>query len=345
MDRQRADQKRASSTDGPPRLRVGFVLLDQFTLAAFSGLIDVLRLAADIGGGSRQLHTAWTVMSVSGASRLSSCGVSLAPNSALRDVADFDYIAVCGGNDYLNRQPSSALLDYLRGAARVGVRLLGICTGTFAIAHAGLVGDRRVCVHWNVLDAFNELFPGVNAVVDRLFVDEGDLITCAGSTAAIDLGLYLVSRHCGRDKAQQAMRHMMVQDIRSSRVPQPHFYSGLEGVLDVRIRQAAHFIEQRLDDPPTVAAIARYVGVSSRQLDRIFDAELGIGPAAFQRRLRLDYGRWLLENSRRKVTEIAIDAGFADSAHFSRDFKQTFGYPPTRHRRIAATESSPSAPR
>ncbi len=316
-----------------PRLRVGFILLDQFTLAAFSGLIDALRLAADPGGRSRQVHAAWTVMSEGGRAKKSSCGVSLTPNSEFLDPSEFDYIAVCGGNDYLNDRPPPALLDYLRRAAGQGVRLLGVCTGTFVIAKAGLVGDRRVCIHWNVLDAFVERFPNVNAAVEGLFIDEGDLITCAGSTAAIDLGLYLVARHCGRDKAQQAMRHMMLQDIRPAAMPQPHFYATLEGVTDVRIRQAVQFIEQRLDTPPHVPAVARYVGVSSRQLERMFHSELGMGPAAFQRRLRLEYGRWLLDNSSRKITDVAIDAGFSDSSHFAREFKTVFGSSPSGFRR------------
>ena len=320
----------AASVRAP--LRIGFVLLDQFTLAAFSGLIDALRLAADHGGRSRQVHVAWTVMTVGGGPRSSSCGVSVTPNADLTDPAEFDYLAVCGGNDYLNDRLSPVLGDYLRAAARRGVRLLGICTGTFAIAQAGLIGDRKVCVHWNVLDAFGERFPDLDAAVDRLFIDEGDLITCAGSTAAIDLGLYLIARHCGRDKAQQAMRHMMLQDMRPAGVPQPHFYAQLDGIADIRVRQAAQFIEQRLDNPPPVAAIARYVGLSPRQLERLFQAWLGIGPAAFQRRLRLEYGRWLLTNSRRRITEIAIDAGFADSAHFARDFRHAFGCSPRRFR-------------
>jgi transcriptional regulator GlxA family with amidase domain len=244
----------------------------------------------------------------------------------------FDYIAVCGGNDYLNVTIPEALLDYLRKAAANGVRLVGICTGTFLIAQAGLVDDRKVCVHWNVLDAFRERFPRTKAAVDRLFIDEGDLITCAGSTAAIDLGLYLITRHCGRDKAQQAVRHMMLQDIRPAAMPQAHFYANLDGINDVRVRQAAQFIEQRLDTPPSIEAIARYVGISSRQLERVFHSALGMGPTAFQRSLRLEYGRWLLRSSSRTITEVAIDTGFADGAHFSRDFKSAFGCSPREFR-------------
>ncbi len=314
---------------GKPELSVGFVLLHQFTLAAFSGLIDVLRLAADHGGRSRQIHTGWRVMSMDGMPRTSSAGVTVQVNSGLcADPGEFDYVAVCGGNDYPNTYMPPALRDWLRLAAASRVRMLGICTGTFALAQADLLGSRSVCVHWNVLDAFRERYPRTRAVVDHLFVDEGDLITCAGSTAAIDLGLYLVARHCGREKTQQAVRHMMLQGMRPAKLPQAHFYADLADIKDIRVRQAAHYIEQRIDNPPSLDAVARYVGVGRRQLERAFHEAIGVSPMAFQRSLRLEYGSWLLKNSPSSITQIALDCGFADGAHFSRDFRARFGVSP-----------------
>ena len=318
------------SYEGKPELTVGCILLDQFTLTAFAGFVDALRLAGDHGGRSRQIHTAWKVMSWDGKPRRASAGMTLDVECALDavDPSQFDYVAVCGGNDYPNIHLPQVLKDWLQKAVAKRVRLLGICTGTFALAQAGVVQSRAVCVHWNVLDAFRAKFPGTRAMVDRLFIDEGDLITCAGSTAAIDLGLYLVARHCGRDKAQQAVRHMMLQGMRPARLPQAHFYTDLTDIQDVRVRQAAHFIEQRMDDPPSADAVARYVGLGRRQLERAFHATLGVSPMAFQRRLRLDYGRWLLVNRPSNVTQIALDCGFADGAHFSRDFRERFGMSP-----------------
>ncbi|WAI85636.1 MULTISPECIES: GlxA family transcriptional regulator [Achromobacter] len=315
-----------------PALNVGIVLMDQFTLAAFAGLVDVLRLAGDHGGRSRQIHTSWRVMSWDGKPRCASAGLTIDVADGLpADPAEFDYVAVCGGNDYHNGRMPEPLRDWLRLAAARRVRLLGICTGTFALAQAGVVGPRTVCVHWNVLDAFRERFPQTRAVVDRLFVDEGDLISCAGSTAAIDLALYLVARHCGRDKAQQAMRHMMLQGVRPGRVPQAHFRTDLSGIQDLRVRQAAHFIEQRIDNPPPLDAIARYVGVGRRQLERAFRLATGKSPMAFQRQLRLEYGSWLLLNNPCSITQIALDCGFADGAHFSRDFRAHFGLSPRQY--------------
>ena len=325
-----------------PPLRVGFVLLNQFTLAGFAGLVDALRLAADHGGRSRQIHAAWTITSADGEPCQSSCGAIVSANEGLRDPVNFDYIAVCGGNDYLGSAGQSpVLLRYLRQAAAKRVRLIGICTGTFAIAQAGLIGSRRVCINWNVLDVFRKKFPRISAAADNLFVDEGDLITCAGSTAAIDLGLYLITRHCGHDKARQAVRHMILQDIRPPRLPQPHFYAALDGALDIRARQAAHFMEQRLDTPPSIEATARYVGISSRQLERIFHMSFGISPKSFQRRLRLEYGRWLLKNCSKPVMQIAFDCGFADTAHFSREFRALFHQRPSEARREGSAREPP----
>lgn len=323
----------AKRTCAQPLLRVGFVLLDQFTLAAFAGLIDVLRLAADIGGRSRQIHAAWKVMSVGAQPRQSSCGVTVSPIEALGDPDAFDYLAVCGGNDYRNQQQSSELLSFLSVASRRGVRLLGVCTGTFTIAHAGLADGRRVCVHWNVFDDFRDLFPAARPDVDQIFIDEGDLLTCAGSTAAIDMGLYLINRHCGSDKARQAMRHMVLQNMRPPRMPQPHFHSELPMIADLRVRLATQFIEQRLDDPPRIEVIARYVGVSIRQLERAFEASLNMTPFAFQRQVRLRYAKWLLAETNTPITQIALDCGFSDGAHFSREFRANSGINPFVFRR------------
>ena len=107
-----------------------------------------------------------------------------------------------------------------------------------------------MCVHWNVLDDYRNLFPASHPDIDQIFIDEGDLLTCAGSTAAIDMGLYLINRHCGPHKARQAMRHMVLQNMRPPRMPQPHFGSQLPMISDVRVRLAAQFIpEAPANDP------------------------------------------------------------------------------------------------
>lgn len=330
----RRDAVKQDAAEKP--LRIGIVLLDEFTLTAFAGFLDVLRLASDYGGKSRQILINWSIMSVDGLARRSSAGTLHGELSDLQDVCGFDYIAVCGGNSYANTTSYSAKLsNWLVQAHRQGIPLLGLCTGTFAIAHAGLVQQGEVCVHWNVISEFQRRFPGIKCKNDHLFIDAGRLITCAGSTAAIDLALYLLTRHYGRDKAQQALRHMMLFTIRPARLPQAHFYVDLDNVQDIRVHKAVYYIEQRIDDLPSVADIAAHVGVSPRQLERILKASLNTTPAALQRMIRLQYGKWRITNTRDTITDIALSCGFADSSHFSREFKALFGKPPRAFRAAA----------
>lgn len=168
----------------------------------------------------------------------------------------------------------------------------------------------------------------MSVCTDKIFVKEGNIITCAGSTATIDLALHLIAMHCGRDKALQAIRHMMLLDIRPPTIPQAHFYAKMVHTNDPRIHRAAQFMEQRLDCPPSIEEIAGYVGISARQLSRLFAVHLHTTPAKFQRNLRINYAHWMLVHSTSSVTKIAVDAGFSDTAHLSRDFQKQFGQPP-----------------
>lgn len=305
-------------------------------MAGFAGMVDALRLAADAGGRSRQIYASWAIMTENAEKCRSSCGASITDTSPFQDPLEFDYVTVCGGNGYQSGATyPSGLLHYLQEAARKRVRLIGICTGVFALARAGLIGKRTVCVNWNVADEFRKAFPDLSARTDRLFVDEGDLLTCAGSTAAIDLGLHLISRHCGSDKARQAVRHMILQGSRPAMMPQPHFSADLPTGADVRIQQAVHFMTQRIDAPPSIDATARYVGTSPRQLERIFRQELGLTPKTMQLQLRLRYGQWLLLNSTQSIMEIAFDCGFSDAAHFSREYRSFFHSRPSDLRKAA----------
>jgi transcriptional regulator GlxA family with amidase domain len=317
-------------------LRIAFILQSKFTLAAFSGFIDALRLAADDAAKSRQIRVGWEVYSLTGGQVHASCGVGIATLVAPRDAEGFDYVAVCGGNNFDDDTPSPALMQFIRSAHARGVGLLGICTGSFALARAGLVDTRRYCIHWNVLEAFKSRFPRAQISLDRIFVDEGDVITCAGSTAAIDLALYLLVRHCGSERAQQVMRHMMLTSMRPASVPQAHFFEMPADGTDSRVRKALHFMEQRLDQPPNNLAIARYCAISHRQLERLFRANLGLTIGQAFRNMRLNYGRYLLSRGSLTVLEIANITGFADTAHFSREFRKAFGDTPSNYRASAA---------
>ena len=315
------------------KLRVGFVLLESFTLNAFSGFVEAIRLSADRGGRSRQIDCGWEIMASGEVT--ASCGLKISPTSPLLDPAGFDYIAICGGNGYRERKQPLWLDQYLHQAQSAGVPLIGLCTGTFNIARAGLMAGHLACIHWNVVEEFRDQFPHIQALPDRIFIDAGERISCAGSAGACDLALHLISRHCGHEKAQQSIRHMMLQGVRPSTHPQAYFLSEMQNVRDSTVRRAVHIMEQALNDPPSVAELARLAGISPRQLERRFVDELKASPARYFRDLRLRYGAWLLTHTTDRISQIAVDTGFSDAAHFSRTFRVLYGTTPNSYRRVA----------
>ncbi|RKF13598.1 GlxA family transcriptional regulator [Roseovarius spongiae] len=339
---QTAAERATATGTSRQKFRVGVVLLDNFTLNAFSGFIDALRLAADTGGRSRQIECGW-VITGHGALR-ASCGLTVTPEHEPVDPAQLDYIAVAGGNDYMLRRQPAWLDAYLRAADGAGKTLIGLCTGTFNIARAGLMDGRPACVHWNVRDEFIDQFPGIDTVSDNIFLDTGDRITCAGSTGASDLALHLVRRHCGAERAQQSLRHMILNRQRKASSPQPQFASGAGAIRDGAVRRCINLMEQSLDVTVPLAELAARAGLSERQLARRFHDALGQPPSRYYRHLRLSHGAWRLVHTTDPVMQIAVETGFADASHFHREFRRRYGMPPAIYRK-AATRREPHGAR
>ena len=323
-----------------PPLSVGFILADNFTLSAFSLFVDQLRLAADEGDRSRQILCRWSVMAARPEPTRASCGVTVARTSGFQDPKHFDYIVVVGGLLHGGRQIDDETVEYLKTASRMGVKLVGMCTGSFILSRAGLMIGRRCCVSWYHYQDFLDEFPHHHPIADRLFVVDGDRITCSGGGGAADLATHLIECHIGRAVAQKSRHVLLLDRARPGNEAQPH-PPMVSGVLDKRIRRAMLLMEQHVTEPLPIADIASRLKLSTRQLERLFQTVVAMSPTAFYRTLRLRYARWLLDNTTRLVTDIAVDAGFSDCAHFSRQFKAMHGFTPSETRggaRIAETD-------
>jgi transcriptional regulator GlxA family with amidase domain len=314
-----------------PPLRVGVVLAHHFTLSAFAVFVDHLRLAADEGDRSRPLHVQWSIM----ASRVepvpASCGVMLQPTSPLLSPETLDYVVVIGGVLHAGPQVDETTLRYLREVGATDVPVIGICTGSFILCRAGLMKGRRSCVSWYHYQDFVEAFPSQEVIADRLFLADGPRITCAGGAGAAALATYLIEQHVGPAAAQKASQVLLFDRPRSGNETQPHPPLS-EVVAEPRVRRALLLMEQNLARPIAVAAVAAELGLSARQLERLCRQHVGMGPASLYRRLRMRYANWLIENTDRSVTDIANEAGFADCAHFSRQFKDAYGLSPSTRR-------------
>lgn len=321
-----------------PRLSVGFILQPDFTLVAFSSFVDALRLAADEGDRSRPLRCRWAVLSHDMRPIRASCGVEVSPTQELGEPAQFDYVVVVGGLLDGGRKLAAGLRRYLEQAAAARRTLVGVCTGSFLLARAGLMRQHRCCVSWFHYRDFVLEFPDHAVTSDQLFVIDRDRITCAGGTSVMHLAAHLIERHVSKSEAQKALRIMIEKAALPSRAPQPQPAFARE-TENLWIRRAMLLMERGSGGRFSVLDVARELHVSARHLERLFRAEMGVSPSEFARTLRLRRAHDLLVDTLQPISEVALDTGFADGSHFSRRFRDAYGKSPSQVRREAARRS------
>ncbi len=312
---------------------MGIVLTRRFTICAFANFVDVLRLAADEGDRSRPILCRWRVLSPDMSPITSSSGVSVQPDERPGDPARFDYIVVVGGLMEELERIAPETTDFLRRAAEARVPLVGVCTGAFVLHRAGLLNGYRCCVSWFHHNDFLENFDGITPVSDQIFVVDRDRLTCSGGTSSAHLAAFLVDRHLGRAAARKSLSIMMIDEAQAPERPQPGMPLEL-ATRDPLVRRALLAMQQSIDTPLTVAALASRLKVSRRKLERHFSEHLGTSPAEAGKKLRLSHAEWLLSRSAQSVTQIAQDAGFADASHFIRTFRESRGTTPQAWRAL-----------
>jgi len=260
----------------------------------------------------------------------SSCGVEVTPWDSFGEPDAFDYLVVVGGLIRGHERIDGKILDYLRRVDQQGKSLIGVCTGSFALARAGLMKGYRCCVHWHHLHEFVKEFPGHHVDGDSVYVVDGRRITCPGGQSAIDVALCLIERHCGRSMALKVASGMVLEAARSARHPQPHPEAEWFREIDSSLVQHAILLMEQQSTARKVMArdIAAKLGVSVRTLVRGFNHCLGMSPAAFLRALRMAHGRWDVLNTDKPVGWIAAEYGFSDASHFTRLFRQYYGVTP-----------------
>lgn len=317
---------------GDHTLSVGFILADRFTLSAFSIFIDYLRLAADEGDGSRQRRCNWEVMGAVSAPARASCGVEVSCSLRYADPTRFNYLVVVGGLLGDKPQASKECMDYLARAASAGVRLVGLCTGSFILARAGLMTGRRCCVSWFHFQDFLNEFPHHKPLADRIFIEDGDRITCSGGAGVAHLAQHLIGRHLGAPVARKSSHVLITQAAASTEEYQPHPPT-IGTPRDKRVHRALFLMEQNVAEPLSLGEIADRLKLSRRQLERLFHAEFSASPAEIYLRMRLDLAHYLLCHSDRLIGDVAYEAGFPSASHFTRKFKAMFGCRPTELRR------------
>ncbi len=260
----------------------------------------------------------------------SSCGLAVLPTSELQDPAQFDYVAIVGG---LLDGPrlATALTDYLQLAAKREVPLIGVCTGTFVLARLGLMAGRRCCVSWFHYAQFVDAYPELASNSNSLFEVDEDRLSCPGGASVMHLASWLIAKHCGPSLAAKALRIMIERAPLPADSPQPQPPLGVQ-TDEPRLRKAMLLIERNMASPLSASFVARHAGMSLRQMERLFKAEVGMAPTAWALKLRLNHARFLLLNGRDSVRDVALQCGFVSSSHFARSFRALFGTVPQKVR-------------
>jgi AraC family transcriptional activator FtrA len=241
---------------------------------------------------------------------------------------------VIPGLDQPERPRDPGGLAAIRAAAERGARLVGLCTGTFVLGHAGVLSGRRVTTHWALAGEFRRCFPDVDLLDDELFVDDGQVLSSGGMLAAADCCLHILRQDLGQAYANDVSRLL---------VSPPHRTGGQAQYRTMRTAGAAGTLGplmawalEHLDEELTLATLAAKAHLSTRTLSRRFEAETGRGALYWLAERRVERARALLEGTAMSVTDVAFSSGFGSLAAFRRQFVRHTGTTPRAYRRTFA---------
>lgn len=318
---------------GPERFV--FLLIEDFAHLAFACAIEPLRIANLVSG--RELYS-WTLAAPNGRDATCSNRAVTLVDQGLVSVTPGDCLFVVSGLD-VKRHISRTLLDYLRREHRHGVRIGGICSGAYVLATAGLLDGQPCAIHWAFHDAFVEDFPDV-LLRRSVYVADTAVMTSSGGPAASDMMLHLIARTHGADLAVEVANQMVYNAVRRDEDIQRFSLNGRVGISE-RLKQAVRMMEENLEMPLSPHEIAESVGITLRQLERLFGKYLHTSPQQYYVALRLQRARNLLMQTDASILQIALSCGFTTHSHFTRRYKQVFGMTPHTARAPAPRASMP----
>ncbi|HEX6144214.1 MAG TPA: GlxA family transcriptional regulator [Geminicoccaceae bacterium] len=301
-------------------------------MISFSSALEPLRLA---NRGARDDLYSWQIVSKQGGPVRASNGCQVFTDQCLADVelrpgADLPTIVLCtgiGAEQIRDRE----LFAWLRRADRAGAMIGALCTGAFVLARAGLLDGHRCTVHWECFPGFVEEFPDINVFADLFEIDRSRF-TCSGGTAALDMMLKLIGETYGDELATKVSEQCLLDRIRQPHDLQRMPYRVRLGIHHSKLLSAIEMMEANVEEPLDQEMLAGYVGLSRRQLERLFRKHLGRTPAQYYLELRLERARNLLYQTTMPIMNVAFACGFVSASHFSTCYRQMYGKTPREER-------------
>ncbi len=307
--------------------RFVFLLLENFTMLSFAGAIEPLRIANRISG--RRIYE-WKLAGEGGETAVCSNGAAFRLDMGLDELDREDTLLVCGGID-VQKATSKPIIAWLRREARRGMAIGGLCTGAWTLAKAGLLDGRKATIHWENQDGFLEEFEEVK-LTKSVFVVDGNRLSTAGGTSSIDLMLKLIAADHGDEIANTVADQLIYSSIRTDQDTQRLSIPTRIGVRHPKLSQVIQMMENNIEDPISPADLAEDVGMSTRQLERLFRRYLNRSPKRYYMELRLQKARNLLMQTDMSVINVALACGFASPSHFSKCYRAHYNTTPYRER-------------
>ncbi|MBV6635577.1 MAG: GlxA family transcriptional regulator, partial [Mameliella sp.] len=298
-----------------------------FTLLSFAAALDCLRLANRMS--QKKLYE-WRIVGEGGVTARCSTDTVFQLDGDLDELHREDTIVICGGSD-VQKATSKRLVSWLRREARKGLVIGGLCTAAYSLAKAGLLDGKRATIHWENQDSFSEEFDEVD-LTKSVFTIDGNRLTTAGGTSSIDLFLQIIANDHGEELATAVADQQIYSSIRTDQDTQRLSVPTRIGVRHPKLSQVIQMMESNIEEPISPAVLAKEVGMSTRQLERLFRRYLNRSPKRYYMELRLQKARNLLMQTEMSVINVALACGFASPSHFSKCYRAHYKTTPYRER-------------
>jgi len=313
--------------------RFVFVLMENFTLLSFSSALDALRIANRMSG--KTLYE-WTFIGENEGVVSCSAGTQFKLDNPLIELHRDNTVLLCGGTS-IQEVTTKKLIGWLRREARRGLTIGGLCTAAYPMAKAGLLDGKKATIHWENQDSFAEEFLEVE-LTKTVFVCDGNRYTTAGGTSSIDLLLKIIADEHGEELANAVADQMIYSSIRTDQDTQRLSVPTRIGVRHPKLSKVIQMMEINIEEPISPSILAKDVGMSTRQLERLFRRYLDRSPKRYYMELRLQKARNLLMQTDMSVINVALACGFASPSHFSKCYRAHYDTTPYRERGSHATK-------
>lgn len=307
--------------------RIGFLLIPEFSMISFAAVVDPLRMANRLSG--KPLYE-WFFYGPHDEPVRCSNGVEVKPTRMMDDTQGINtMIVVAGINAHLvDEKP---IFKWLRQLSRQRIVLGATSTGSLLLARAGLLKGHTCTIHWENLESMQEEFVGLN-VTGELYEIDGNVMTCSGGLAGLDMSLQLIAMRHGEALANDVAEQCIHPNIRPAHDKQRMKFQLRYHANHPRLVQALELMRGNLEEPLTCEEISEMVGISSRQLERLFHQHLGAPPAQYYMDLRLERAQHLLQQSSLSILQIGTACGFSSTSYFSRCYRKKYNRSPREER-------------